>query len=164
MPEFLRRIPDDCKCCHGQNGSVSHVQQTVHHGPGSVVSPATKLAALRVLLARGNLSVDVRIRRQLMLINAQTEVCASGSAALELATDDRFCCVIAPAVLPDMTAITLIKSMQQAAPGMPVVIVVEETDVADAVRVMQAGAHAVIESLSLGSGLLQYVAPLTRGD
>jgi DNA-binding NtrC family response regulator len=135
-----------------------------HHGSGSPGGPATKSAARRVLLVSGNLSVDVRIRRQLMLMNAQTEVCASGSAALELATDDTFCCVIAPAELPDMTAIALIKSMQQAAPGMPVVVVVEETDLADAVRVMQAGAHAVIESLSLGSGLLQYVAPLTRGN
>ena len=164
MPEFLRRIPDDCKSRDAHNARVSHVQPYAHYGPENVVGPARQPAALRVLLARGNLSVDIRIRRQLMLMNAQTEVCASGNAALELATDDRFCCVITPAVLPDMTAITLIKSMQRAAPGMPVVVVVEETDVADAVRVMQAGAHAVIESLSLGSGLLQYVAPLTRGD
>jgi DNA-binding NtrC family response regulator len=105
----------------------------------------------------------VRIRRQLLLMHAATETCSSGAAALELAADDSFCCVITPATLSDMSAITLIQSMQRAVPGMPVVVVVEETDVADAVRVMQAGAHAVIESLSLGSGLLQYVAPLTRG-
>lgn len=140
---------------------MSHVPQVARSGSGGAVNAVAESAGRRVLLVGGNLSLDMRIRRQLLLMRAATETCASGEAALALAADD-FCCVITPATLSDMSAITLIQSMQRAVPGMPVVVVVEEADVADAVRVMQAGAHAVIESLSLGSGLLQYVAPLTR--
>lgn len=142
---------------------MSDVPQVAHSGPGGAVNAVAESAGRRVLLVGGNLSVDVRIRRQLLLMRAPIETCSSGEAAVELAADDSVCCVITPATLSDMSAIALIKSMQRAVPGMPVVVVVEETDVADAVRVMQAGAHAVIESRSLGSGLLQYVAPLTRG-
>jgi len=142
---------------------VSHVRQVAKSGPGSAADTVTESGGRRVLLVSGSLTLDARIRRQLLLMRAAIETCSSGEAALELAADDSFCCVITPATLSDMSATALIQAMQQAVPGMPVVVVVEETDVADAVRVMQAGAHAVIEGLSLGSGLLQYVAPLTRG-
>lgn len=162
MPKVLRNRPDERAGAPPQNAPVSHLHSLT--GTASKTTSSSSATNGRsVLLVHGEFSTDVRIRRQLQALNTQTETCTSGSAALELAADERIVCVIVPPMLPDMSAPALIKSMHEAVPGMPVVVVFEHSDIAETVRVMQAGAHAVIESLSLSSGLTQYVAPLTRG-
>jgi DNA-binding NtrC family response regulator len=147
------------------------------HNPGMAVSKqflgggprndAAGMAGARVrpvLIVRGDPATDARIRRQLGLMNAAIETCLTGRAAIERAAQRALRCVIAPVTLADMNATTLIDRLRSAAPGLPVIVVVERPAVPAAVSVMQAGAHAVIDSEALNAGLAQYVAPLPQVD
>jgi hypothetical protein len=42
-------------------------------------------------------------------------------------------------------------------------VIVDSPGISEAVEVMRRGAHAVIDSRKLGSGLLHHVAPLVNG-
>ena len=102
--------------------------------------------------------------RLLRAMGAQVTHCALGSEALDIAASRSLACVLSPARLADMSAITLIDSLQHAAPGLKVIVIVENPEVSEAVEVMQSGAHAVVDSRRLGTGLYAHVAPLLRGQ
>jgi DNA-binding NtrC family response regulator len=65
--------------------------------------------------------------------------------------------------LPDMGARTLIESLRQVAPGLAVILIADNPAVSEAVTAMKTGAHAVIDSRLLSTGLLLHIAPLLRG-
>jgi len=103
------------------------------------------------------------VERLLHAMGAQVTHCALGSEALDIAASRSLSCVLAPTQLADMSATTLIDSLQHAAPGLKVIVIVDNPAVSEAVEAMQFGAHAVVDSRRLSSGLYHYIAPLLRG-
>lgn len=103
------------------------------------------------------------VERLLHAMGAQVTHCALGSEALRIAAARSLSCVLSPAQLADMSATTLINSLQHAAPGLKVIVIVDNPAVSEAVKVMQFGAHAVVDSRRLSTGLYHHVAPLLRG-
>ena len=71
-------------------------------------------------------------------------------------------CAIVPLQMPDMDASALIGAVHELAPGLAVFVVVDNPAVSEAVLVMRSGAHAVIDSRILSTGLMVHVAPLLR--
>jgi len=102
------------------------------------------------------------IKRLLVSLQAPLVQCASASEALAVAREVPLACAIAPLELPDMAAQTLIESLRQAAPGLAVILIAENPAVPEAVTAMKSGAHAVIDSRLLSTGLLVHIAPLLR--
>jgi DNA-binding NtrC family response regulator len=102
------------------------------------------------------------IRRLLSTLQAPVRQCASGQEAVELARATPLACAIAPLEMPDMGPGTLIESLQEVAPGLAVIFIADNPAVSEAVTAMKTGAHAVIDSRILSSGLLVHVAPLLR--
>jgi DNA-binding NtrC family response regulator len=106
---------------------------------------------------------DTELERLLGVLRAPINYCATGSEAIAIARTGLLICVITPLWLPDMRAARLIDELQRVAPGLAVIVIVDGPGVNDAVEVMRHGAHAVIDSRTLHSGLLQQVAPLING-
>jgi len=98
----------------------------------------------------------------LAALHAPTRECADGHAAIAAARSDPLSCAVVPLQMPDMGASALIGAMREAAPGLAVVVVVDNPVVSDAVLVMRSGAHAVIDSRILSTGLMVHLAPLLR--
>ena len=107
---------------------------------------------------------DGEVERLLRAMGAQVTHCAQGREALVIAASRALSCVLSPARLTDMSATSLIDAMQQAAPGLKVIIIVDNPEVSEAVEAMQIGAHAVVDSRRLSTGLYYHVAPLLRAD
>lgn len=105
---------------------------------------------------------DAEIRRLLLALQAQVRVCKSGAEALAVARIQPLACILAPLELPDMSARTLIETLRTAAPGLALIVIVDNPAVSEAVTVMRCGAHAVVDGKHLNSGLLQHLAPLLR--
>jgi DNA-binding NtrC family response regulator len=103
------------------------------------------------------------VERLLDAMHAPFRQCAGGREALTIAASGPLSCVLTPLLLADMSATTLIDALQQAAPGLKVIVIVENPAVSEAVAVMQAGAHAVVDSRRLSMGLYHHVAPLLHG-
>ena len=96
----------------------------------------------------------------LSAMRAQVFHSTSAGQAIDKARGKPFCCVITPLQLPDMSAVSLIEALGTAAPGLKVIVVVDAPAVKEAVSVMRAGAHAVVDSRLLSTGLFHNVAPL----
>ena len=105
---------------------------------------------------------DAEIRRLLLALQAVVRFCKTGAEALAVARMQPLACIIAPLQMPDMTARTLIETLRTAAPGLALIVIVDNPAVSEAVTVMRCGAHAVIDGGNLNSGLLQQLAPLLR--
>jgi DNA-binding NtrC family response regulator len=95
-------------------------------------------------------------------MGARVTACAAGRDALNIAATRALSCVLTPTRLADMSAIALIDALQRAAPGLKVIVIVDNPAVSEAVEVMQLGAHAVVDSRKLSTGLYYHVAPLLR--
>ena len=103
------------------------------------------------------------IKRLLRALRAPLRLCASGLEAIDAArAGSPLTCAIAPLQMPDMGANTLIESLREIAPGLAVIIIVDNPAVSEAVAVMKSGAHAVVDSRILSTGLLRHLAPLLR--
>ena len=105
---------------------------------------------------------DAEIRRLVLALQAPVSSCASGGEALQVARARPLACVIVPLVMSDMPARALIEALRKVAPGLAVIVVVDNPAVSEAVTVMRSGAHAVVDSGILSSGLLLHLAPLLR--
>ena len=102
------------------------------------------------------------IRRVLAALHAPWRECADGQAAIDAARSGPLACAIVPLQLSDMGASALIGALREAAPGLAVFVVVDNPAVSEAVAVMRSGAHAVIDSRILSTGLMLHLAPLLR--
>jgi DNA-binding NtrC family response regulator len=135
--------------------------QTITVGP-----PAAEAAAGVVPGDPSVLCVQQRdsdeIRRVLAALQAPMRECADGRAAIAAARDGPLSCAIVPLQMPDMGASALIDTLHEVAPGLAVFVVVDNPAVSEAVTVMRSGAHAVIDSRILSTGLLLHLAPLLR--
>ena len=123
-------------------------------------SAAAAISRPPVLCVRQHDSEE--IQRVLAALQAPVRECADGRAAIEAARDGLLTCAIAPLHMPDMGASALIGALHEAAPGLAVFVVVDNPAVSEAVTVMRSGAHAVIDSRILSTGLLVHLAPLLR--
>jgi DNA-binding NarL/FixJ family response regulator len=103
------------------------------------------------------------IRRVLAAFQAPVRECVDGRGAIAAARSFPLFCAIVPLQMPDMGASALIGSLHAAAPGLAVLVVVDSPAVSEAVAVMRSGAHAVIDSRILSTGLMVHLAPLLRG-
>jgi FixJ family two-component response regulator len=106
---------------------------------------------------------EVEIGQLLGVLRAPIYYCAGGREAIAIARDGALSCVITPLRLPDTGAAKLIRSLHRVAPGLAVIVIVDSPGISVAVEVMRRGAHAVIDSRKLGSGLLHQVVPLVNG-
>jgi len=104
------------------------------------------------------------VDRLLRAMGAQVTHCALGREALGIAASRSLSCVLAPVRMADMSATTLIESLQHAAPGLKVIVIVDNPAISEAVEAMQFGAHAVVDSRRLSTGLYAHLAPLLRGQ
>lgn len=102
------------------------------------------------------------IRRVLAALHAPMRECADGHAAMTAARSEPLSCAVVPLQMSDMGASALIGALREAAPGLAVFVVVDNPAVSEAVQVMRSGAHAVIDSRILSTGLMVHVAPLLR--
>ena len=98
----------------------------------------------------------------LVAFQAPVRECADGQGAIGAARTVPLCCAIVPLLMPDMGASALIGSLHAAAPGLAVFVVVDNPAISEAVAVMRSGAHAVIDSRILSTGLMVHLAPLLR--
>ena len=102
------------------------------------------------------------IRRVLAALHVPMCECADGHAAVLAARGDPLSCAVVPLQMSDMDASALIGALHQSAPGLAVFVVVDNPAVSEAVAVMRSGAHAVIDSRILSTGLMVHLAPLLR--
>jgi len=106
---------------------------------------------------------EVQIGQLLSVLGSPVYYCTSGREAVAIARDGALSCVITPLVLLDTPAATFIARLHRVAPGLAVIVIAENPGISETVEVMRRGAHAVIDSRTLSSGLLHHVAPLVRG-
>ena len=103
------------------------------------------------------------IERLLTTMRIPWEPCAPGVGTAE-AVRREAACLIAPFAPNDDGARALIETVHRIAPGLAVIVVIDDPDVAATVAAMRLGAHAVIEGKALAAGLLHQVAPLLQND
>jgi FixJ family two-component response regulator len=103
------------------------------------------------------------VERLLQVMQTPSRRCASGSEMIAPAQAGPLSCVIAAVHLTDMSASALIDALNKVAPGLAVIVVADNLAVSDAVTVMHSGAHAVIDSRTLSTGLLHHLKPLLHG-
>jgi DNA-binding NtrC family response regulator len=106
---------------------------------------------------------EVQIGQLLGALGSPVYYCANGREAVAIARYGALSCVIIPLVLLDTPAATLIGRVHRVAPGLAIIVIADSPGISETVEVMRRGAHAVIDSRSLSSGLLHHVAPLVRG-
>jgi DNA-binding NarL/FixJ family response regulator len=129
--------------------------------PGAEPRAAADLGLPAVLCVQQRDSEE--IRRVLAAFQAPVRECVDGRGAIAAARSFPLFCAIVPLQMPDMGASALIGSLHAAAPGLAVLVVVDSPAVSEAVAVMRSGAHAVIDSRILSTGLMVHLAPLLRG-
>lgn len=120
-------------------------------------SPANQPVVLCVQQPDGD-----EIKRLVRALQGPSADCRYGCEAIEAARARPVSCVIAPLKMPDMSANALIEALREVAPGLPVIVIVDNPAVSEAVTVMRGGAHAVVDSRILSTGLLVHLAPLLR--
>ncbi len=136
-------------------------RQTITTGPAAAEAAAGVLPGLPSVLCVQQRDSD-EIRRVLAALHAPVRECADGGAAIAAARDGPLSCAIVPLQMPDMGASALIGTLHAAAPGLAVFVVVDNPAISEAVTVMRSGAHAVIDSRILSTGLMVHLAPLLR--
>jgi DNA-binding NtrC family response regulator len=134
---------------------------TTSPGPAAPEAAASTVPGVPAVLCVQQRDIE-EIRRVLAALHAPTRECPDGHAAIATARRDPLTCAVVPLQMPDMGASALIGAMREAAPGLAVVVVVDNPVVSEAVRVMRSGAHAVIDSRILSTGLMVHLAPLLR--
>jgi hypothetical protein len=72
------------------------------------------------------------VDRLLRAMGAQVTHCALGREALGIAASRSLSCVLAPVRMADMSATTLIDSLQHAAPGLKVIVIVDNPAISEA--------------------------------
>ena len=103
----------------------------------------------------------LEIERLLTAMRVCWRACAPGADTLE-AVRHEAACLIAPCGKGKESPQSLIEAVHQIAPGLAVIVVIDNPDVADTVAAMRGGAHAVIEGSALATGLLHQVSPLLQ--
>ena len=106
---------------------------------------------------------EIEIGQLLSVLGSPIYYCSSGREAIAIARAGALSCVLTPLRLPDTGAVKLIRALHRVAPGLAVIVIVDSPGISEAVEVMRRGAHAVIDSRTLNSGLLHHVAPLVNG-
>jgi DNA-binding NtrC family response regulator len=138
------------------------MQAHIHDPPGSPIEglarPGIAPDAPAVLYVQDRGGTEVE--RMLRALSAPVIRCASGREAIAIARIRPLACVVASLLLADMSATALIPALRQVAPGLAVIVILDNPEVNEAVAVMQAGAHAVVDSQVLSTGLFHHVAPL----
>lgn len=104
------------------------------------------------------------IRRLVQALQARVHDCQSGGEALAVARSRALACIIAPLEMPDMPARELIERLAEVAPGLAVIVIVDDPAVSEAVSVMRSGAHAVVDGRILARGLLPHLTALLHGS
>jgi FixJ family two-component response regulator len=97
-----------------------------------------------VCLADPDAALTRRLADLFEALGTRVRVYASGQELLDEFVPGTLC-VIAEARLPDMTGTELIGSLRRQDPGVPVILLASDGDVADAVAAMRAGALDFIE-------------------
>ena len=100
------------------------------------------------------------VERMLRALSAPVIRCASGREAIAIARIRPLACVVASLLIADMSATALIPALRNVAPGLAVIVILDNPEVNEAVAVMQAGAHAVVDSQVLSTGLFHHIVPL----
>jgi DNA-binding NtrC family response regulator len=106
---------------------------------------------------------SIEIERLLTAMRVTWEACAPGAGTLEAVRRDA-ACLITPFGNSKDGARSLIEAVHRVAPGLAVIVVLDNPDVAATVAAMRSGAHAVIEGGALATGLLHQVAPLLQSS
>ncbi|MCC7463645.1 MAG: hypothetical protein IT480_14425 [Gammaproteobacteria bacterium] len=101
------------------------------------------------------------IQRLLTAMRVNWEACGPGNDTLN-AVRREAACLIAHCGQGKEIPVSLINAVHQIAPGLAVIVVIDNPDVADTVAAMRGGAHAVIEGGALATGLLHQVSPLLQ--
>lgn len=125
-------------------------------GADAAPGVAAKAPAVLYVQHRGGTEIE----RMLRALSAPVIRCASGREALAIASMRPLACVVASLLLADMRATALIPALRLVAPGLAVIVILDNPGVNEAVAVMQAGAHAVVDSQVLGTGLFHHISPL----
>ena len=159
MRRSLRPSPD-CPGAPALQTRAVHRREPTSTGGGRQAPAGPAASQPLVLCVQQPNAAD--IRRLVLALRAPLRFCGSGGEALELARARPLSCIIAPLTMPDMTARTLIETLREVAPGLAVIVIVDNPAVSEAVTVMRSGAHAVVDSRILSSGLLLHLAPLLR--
>jgi DNA-binding NtrC family response regulator len=103
----------------------------------------------------------LEIERLLTAMRVSWETCGPGRDTLD-AVRREAACLIAHCGNGKEIPGSLIEAVHQVAPGLAVIVVIDNPDVADTVAAMRGGAHAVIEGGALATGLLHQVSPLLQ--
>lgn len=104
----------------------------------------------------------IEIERLLTAMRIPWEACAPGIDTLEAVRREAACLIAPFGKGRDGGPRSLIEAVHQVAPGLAVIVVLDNPDVADTVAAMRLGAHAVIEGGALATGLLHQVSPLLQ--
>jgi len=103
------------------------------------------------------------IERLLTAMRVSWEACTPGAGMLEAVRHEAACLIISFGNGGD-GAQKLIEDVHRVAPGLAVIVVIDNPDVAATVAAMRLGAHAVIEGGALATGLLHQVTPLLQSN
>jgi two-component system response regulator FixJ len=120
-------------------------------------------AAPTVCIADPDEALTGRLAELLETLGPEVRAYASGQALLADLRPGTIC-VIAEARLPDMTGIELIGSLRDRMPGVPVILLATDGDVAAAVSAMRAGALDFIEKPHVDRLLAWRVRHLLEND
>lgn len=104
------------------------------------------------------------IKRLLTAMQLPWEACTPGADMAE-AVRRETACVVAPFGgdgTDGADGASLIEAVHRVAPGLAVIAVIDNPDVAATVDAMRLGAHAVIEADALAAGLHHQVVPLLK--
>jgi len=134
--------------------------------PAAAAAPLDRPQALRrqpVLVVDDGGAHASEIERLLTAMRVPWEACAPGADTLE-AVRREAACLITPFGNGKDGAQTLIEAVHRVAPGLAVIVVIDNPDVAATVAAMRLGAHAVIEGGALATGPLHQVTPLLQSS
>jgi DNA-binding NtrC family response regulator len=101
------------------------------------------------------------IKRLLTAMQLPWEACTPGADMAE-AVQRETACVVASFGGHGADGASLIEAVHRVAPGLAVIAVIDNPDVAATVDAMRLGAHAVIEADALAAGLHHQVVPLLK--
>lgn len=103
------------------------------------------------------------MKRLLTAMQLSWEACTPGADMAEVVRHET-ACVLAPFGGRGTDGASLIDAVHRVAPGLAVIAVIDNPDVATTVDAMRLGAHAVIEADALVAGLHQQVVPLLKSN
>jgi DNA-binding NtrC family response regulator len=143
------------------------VLRHIRIGPAAAAAPADRPQSLQrrhpVLVVDDGGGYAGEIKRLLTAMRMPWEACAPGPGTIEAVRHDP-ACLITPGGNGADWAGTLIEAVHEVAPGLAVIVVIDNPDVAATVAAMRVGAHAVIDGRALATGLLHQVTPLLQSS